>query len=408
MAEIDEESLIGALEEALGARLVVEEEGSVYAFTHALVRETLYGALSAPRRQRMHARAALAIEAVEGSDHDARIAALALHYRLAGPAVDPAKGIAYSLRAGERARQLFAWDETAAHWAGALALMERAGTEPAERARLLEALAVVCAVLGDLARQIGYLERALGLYVELGDDERAAQVHSRLGMAHSLIDSIYAEHLDIRRAFRHFDAARSVLERGPVRTARGHLETGVATALTYGLRIEPGIEAASRAIAIAEQLGDEALWAGAVEAYGWHKIVAGELTEGLRGAGARLRGCRSGTTAVPGLDGVPHSRPDDLGTGRSRSRAGLLRAAARTLVRRRDRVRPATRRRHRPLSHVAGGAGAHPGPAVRRQADLDHPLAPAAGRPVGGKLGSGRGARAPSARDQSPDGEPVG
>jgi DNA-binding SARP family transcriptional activator/tetratricopeptide (TPR) repeat protein len=281
MAEIDEESLIGALEEALGARLVVEEEGSVSAFTHALVRETLYGALSAPRRQRMHARAALAIEAVDDSDHDARIAALALHYRLAGPAVDPAKGIAYSLRAGERARQLFAWDETAAHWAGALALMERAGTEPAERARLLEALAVVCAVLGDLARQIGYLERALGLYAELGDGERAAQVHSRLGMAHSLIDSIYAEHLDIRRAFRHFDAARSVLERGPVRTARGHLETGVATALTYGLQIEPGIEAASRAIAIAEQLGDEALWAGAVEAYGWHKIVAGELTEGF-------------------------------------------------------------------------------------------------------------------------------
>jgi DNA-binding SARP family transcriptional activator/tetratricopeptide (TPR) repeat protein len=281
MAEIDEESLIGALEEALGARLVVEEEGSVYAFSHALVRETLYGALSAPRRQRLHARAALAIEAVESSDHDARIAALALHYRLAAQTVDPAKGIAYSLRAGERARQLFAWDETAAHWAGAVALMERAGTEPTERARLLVALADVSAVVGDLAPQIGHLERALDLYIELGDDERAAQVHSRLGMAHSLIDSIHAEHLDIRRAFRHFDAARSVLERGPVRKARGHLETGVATALTYGLRIGPGIEAASRAMEIAEQLGDEALWAGAAEAYGWHKIVAGELTEGF-------------------------------------------------------------------------------------------------------------------------------
>ena len=88
-------------------------------------------------------------------------------------------------------------------------------------------------------------------------------MHSRLGMAHSLIDSIYAEHLDIGRAFGHFDAARTVLERGPARRARGHLETGVATALTYGLRIEPGIEAAARAMEIAEQLGDEALWAGA-------------------------------------------------------------------------------------------------------------------------------------------------
>ena len=56
----------------------------------------------------------------------------------------------------------------------------------------------------------------------------------------------------------------------------------MATALTYGLRIEPGIEAAGRAMEIAEKLGDEALWAGAVEAYGWHKIVAGDLAEGFR------------------------------------------------------------------------------------------------------------------------------
>ncbi|MBL7524433.1 AAA family ATPase, partial [Frankia sp. CNm7] len=280
MAELGEEPVIGALEEALGARLVVEqEEGLVYAFTHALVRETLYGALSAPRRQRIHARAARAIEGAAASDPEARVAALALHYRLAGPTVDPAKGIDYSLRAGERARQLFAWDEATAHWAGALALMERAGAEPADRARLLVTLAVVCAVLGDLAREIDYLERALDLYLGLADDERAAQVHSRLGMAHSLIDSIYAEHLDIGRAFRHFDAARSVLERGPARTARGHLETGVATALTYGLRIEPGIEAAGRAMEIAERLGDEGLWAAATTAYGWHKFAAGELRE---------------------------------------------------------------------------------------------------------------------------------
>ena len=51
--------------------------------------------------------------------------------------------------------------------------MERDGAEAAERARLLVALAVICAVLGDLAREIDYLERALGLYVELGDDEQA-------------------------------------------------------------------------------------------------------------------------------------------------------------------------------------------------------------------------------------------
>jgi tetratricopeptide (TPR) repeat protein len=115
-------------------------------------------------------------------------------------------------------------------------------------------------------------------------------------MAHSLIDSIYADHLDIRRAFRHFDAARTILDRGPMRKARGHLETGVATALTYGVRTEAGLEAGSRAMEIAERIGDEALWAGAAQAYGWHQIAAGELAAGFdsveRGFQAADRGQR--------------------------------------------------------------------------------------------------------------------
>jgi DNA-binding SARP family transcriptional activator/ATP/maltotriose-dependent transcriptional regulator MalT len=277
MTGSDEDALIAALEEAVAAQLIVETGGR-YAFTHALVRETLHGALSGPRRQRMHARAA---EALERAEEPAGVAALAVHHRLAGSAGDPAKALDCSLRAGQQARELFAWEEAAAHWDGALAVMERTGGHREAQAALLVGLADLMVVVGDLARQIAYLERALALYEELGDEERTAQAHSRLGMAHSLIDSIYSEHLDIGRAFRHFDAARPVLARGPVRKARGHREVGVATALTYGLRIGPGMEAAERAMEIAELLGDEALWAGAAEACAWHKIVAGELREGL-------------------------------------------------------------------------------------------------------------------------------
>ena len=277
----DDSEVIRALEEAGDAQLVIEQDGptrSSHAFTHALVRETLYMGLSGPRRRRLHADAARAIEEVEG---DGAVAALALHYRLAGAAGDPKKAIEYSLAAGRQAAELSAWEDAALHWNGALKTMQRDGGLAAQQARLLVALAELMAVVGDLDRQIAYLERALALYEELGDTERAAQVHSRLGMAHSLIDSIYAEHLDVERAFSHFDAARKVLERGPLRKALGHLETGVSTARTYGLRIPAGIEAAARGMEIGERLGDEILWAGAAQAYGWHKIVAGDLREGF-------------------------------------------------------------------------------------------------------------------------------
>ena len=55
MSDGDEDATIAALEEALAARLLVETPAG-YAFAHALVRETLYGTLSAQRRQRLHAR----------------------------------------------------------------------------------------------------------------------------------------------------------------------------------------------------------------------------------------------------------------------------------------------------------------------------------------------------------------
>jgi DNA-binding SARP family transcriptional activator/tetratricopeptide (TPR) repeat protein len=281
MADAGEDAALAALEEAIGAQLVLEQSErpeSSHAFTHALVRETLYSGLSAPRRQRLHARAAAAIEDTQGED---ALALLASHYRLAGASGDVDKAIDYSLRAGGQAAFLSAWEEAAAHWEGAIAVMERAGGRDSERAQLLVTVAELMLVIGDLDQRIAYLERALQLYEKLADAEHAAQTHSRLGMAHSLIGEIGAEHLDIGVAFGHFDAARPQLEDGPVRRARGHLETGVSTALTYGLQIPAGMEAARRGMEIGETIGDDGVWTGAAQAYAWHKIVAGELEEGF-------------------------------------------------------------------------------------------------------------------------------
>jgi DNA-binding SARP family transcriptional activator/tetratricopeptide (TPR) repeat protein len=274
----DDDEVMLALEEAVAAQLVVEVEGrpdADHAFTHALVRETLYAMLTGPRRQRMHARAAAALEGA-GS-----VAALAVHHRLAGPAGDVAKAIDYSLRAGAEARERFAWDEAASHWEGAAEAMERAGGRDAEREQLSVALAELMVIIGDAGRHVAHLEQALALDERRGDRRRAAQAHSRLGMALSLMDSINTEHMDIRRAFEHFDAARAVLaEDGPSR-AMGHLETGVSAANTYALRIPDGLAAGARGMDAGEQLGDEVLWAGAAEAYAWHAIIAGRIREGL-------------------------------------------------------------------------------------------------------------------------------
>ena len=87
-----------------------------------------------PRRQRLHVRAAEAIERVHSGE---RAEELALHYVLAGAAADPEVALRWLLRAGELAAAQLAWEDAAAHWDAAVELMPAAAPE---RVALLERL----------------------------------------------------------------------------------------------------------------------------------------------------------------------------------------------------------------------------------------------------------------------------
>ena len=63
------------------------------------------------------------------------LAELAHHFREGG---DIDKAIEYSIRAGEAARTVFAYEEAAAHWQTALRLMPDRAEEQERRAGLLE------------------------------------------------------------------------------------------------------------------------------------------------------------------------------------------------------------------------------------------------------------------------------
>lgn len=136
-----EDDLLDALDEALGSQLIEERGHLTYAFTHALVRATLYEELSAPRRVQLHRRVAEALESLYAENLDDHLGELAAHY-MASTGGEAQKAIEYSIRAGSRAKDLLAWEDGVAHYMRALEALDAAGA-PADEER--------CTILLELA-----------------------------------------------------------------------------------------------------------------------------------------------------------------------------------------------------------------------------------------------------------------
>ena len=119
------DAVLDALDEAEAARLIAAQpdtRNTRYDFTHELIRQTLMGTLSLPRRQRWHLKVADAIERAYGDRADDHAADLGYHLYQAGTAVEPDRVTRYLLRAGEQALEAAAADEALRHFEMALEL----------------------------------------------------------------------------------------------------------------------------------------------------------------------------------------------------------------------------------------------------------------------------------------------
>ena len=117
-----QDDLIAALEEAVAARVILEDPDEVdrFSFTHALVRETLYERPIASRRVRLHRRVAVSLEAAL----PVHPAELAHHYFQAREVGGAAKAIIHSLRAADASQATHAYEDAEAHYKRALTALE--------------------------------------------------------------------------------------------------------------------------------------------------------------------------------------------------------------------------------------------------------------------------------------------
>ena len=283
MLGLDAAAATVAIEEAVGLRLVVEDAAAerTYLFSHGLVRETLYDELSLPRRQRLHLAAARAIETACAPDRlGEHVGALAMHLRQAGAAADPSAAVEWSVRAGDAAFRVFAYEEAAGHFEGAIAVLADFGgrDNDLERARLLERLGNLRIFTGISPDDgLRYAEEALAIYERYGDWRRAAKIHSQLGSHYATVGT--STGLDVETGIRHLLDAAAVLGHDHDRAA-GYLQIGLANAMLRGLQLVETEAAADRAIEIATELDDRVLAAQGTLLRGLARFERGQPGDG--------------------------------------------------------------------------------------------------------------------------------
>ncbi len=274
VAEVSAGEARRRLDEASGAGIVTALGQGRYRFSHALIRAAVYEELDGADRLRVHGKIAERIEETYRADIDPHLADLAHHFQEAGVAE---KAIEYSIRAGQAAASVFAFNDAMTHLRAALELMEQDGSDPLRRADLLLGLARTAFEI-DRAMSLGYGESAITLYESLGLFDKAAQAHTLVGQ----IFHMRGEPLtNAALATDHLRRAESALANEPEAVHSANLYCVIAANESAKLNFVESASAAQRAMEISDRLGDKTNWPWAAVCYAWSLCMKGQLSEGF-------------------------------------------------------------------------------------------------------------------------------
>ena len=263
---------------------VAEQGEETVIFHHALIQDVAYSRLTRRRRRELHGRVAASAEALYGAGDDV-VDLLARHLYLAEAG---ARAVDYLVRAGERARRLYANDEAIVHFTRA-AEVARGDADAGPR------LNEILLALADLHELVGHYEEALALYAEVAEATsdvrawrgRAATLRRQgeYGAALELLDEALA-----RADLGSGDARLLWLERGWNLSQEGRFADAIS-ALETGLEL-PGSSADPVAGQLLLQLTVAELDEGCFEPALEHGLRAREIFErhdDVRGRATAMR-----------------------------------------------------------------------------------------------------------------------
>jgi tetratricopeptide (TPR) repeat protein len=246
-----------------------------YRFAHDLIRETIYEDIPAPKRIELHWRIAKTLEQIHEAELTTHSAEIAHHHRESVTFGDPAKAIVYSIRAGDAALSVSAYEETRSHWQAALALMERYEPGSPHRAGLLRRLGALTCEAIDFPEGTAYLEAALKHCRENGDDRELGLVHLEFALVKA---AYHGPRRDIWEALAHYQAAEPLLDPKDLRS-RARLYLGLTLINSEAFLINEGLDVSERAMKMHRELGDDFSWCITAAHRNHYLRVRGRLAE---------------------------------------------------------------------------------------------------------------------------------
>jgi class 3 adenylate cyclase len=179
------ERLVDVLAEIERAGVIVmdRDHPEAYAFAHDLVRTTLYEDLPVARRMELHRTVGAVLEDLFADDLEPHLAEIAYHLSQAAPLGEAARAVEYSVRAGDRAAAVLAYEDSVRQYERALMLLAPSEATSARRAGILLRLGDARSRAGDPTAR-GTFEEAAGIGRGEADPELLAE--AALGYARVL------------------------------------------------------------------------------------------------------------------------------------------------------------------------------------------------------------------------------
>ena len=179
-AEITEDEVLKAIDEAVSSHLIEESEGLAdsYQFSHAVVQQTLAEELTTSRKTRMHARIAETLEGIYAGDEEAHAAELAYHFAESQTVLGTEKLVLYCLMAGEKALDVYAYEEGLIHFQNGITAQSGQQTDD-DTAKLWAGLGrcqVATLPLHQLEMAVASLRKAFDYYAETGNSDQAVAI----------------------------------------------------------------------------------------------------------------------------------------------------------------------------------------------------------------------------------------